>query len=91
MRKIGFTVLILLLFAVSCGSDDPLAQQNDNGTNYTDDSDNGDTFLPDNNETSDNGTVADNETDDTDTGTYNPWDDQDEDGDGVPNGIEGTG
>ena len=91
MKKIGFTVLIMLLFAVSCGSDDPLAQQNDNGTNYTDDSDNGDTFLPDNNETSDNGTVADNETDDTDTGTYNPWDDQDEDGDGVPNGIEGTG
>lgn len=90
MRETRIFVLILIsaiIFFVSCGTEDPLTDKNDS-YGYTDDSDNGGNILPDNNETQDQ-TSSDNEI--PDTNSNDPWNDQDDDGDGVPNGIEGNG
>lgn len=80
-------ILIFFIFSVSCGSEDPVADKNDSYGD-TNDSDNGGNFLPDSSETNDE-IVVDNEV--PDTNTNDPWNDRDDDGDGVPNGVEGKG
>ena len=98
MRRSVFFILILmsLLFSLSCGSDDPVVK-NDSNNNQNNDSDiyvgdSGENILPDNSETPDetnDGNAVDNEI--PDTNSNDPWNDRDDDGDGVPNGIEGKG
>ena len=86
MKRSGiftFIILPLIFLSLSCGSD-PLAQ-NDDSYGYGDDTDNGGNFLPDNSENSDEAGV-DNEIPDT---SNDPWNDLDDDGDGIPNGIDG--
>lgn len=86
--KINVYCLILMLtlfsFFASCGEDPKTPSDSD--TNLTDDNevvlpDGSDTGVPDSDDNSDTGDVD----------PLDPWTELDEDGDGIPNGVEGKG
>ncbi|MBR4530873.1 hypothetical protein IKO70_00475 [bacterium] len=79
-------VLLMLLFAAACGSenDDPYGEyggDNDSGYSTSDD----DSALPGNMASDDDSDTAEDEPVDSE------WAEKDDDGDGIPNGTEGKG
>lgn len=85
-------IAVFITFMSACGSDDAEIQKPDSDSQSSSDSDSG-TVLPD---ASDTGTPDEDEISDTgdeesDIDPEDPWNDLDEDGDGIPNGVEGTG
>lgn len=80
------SALIISVFLTACGTEDAGVQKNDSDSQNLSDSEN---VLPD---TSDTGSPDEDGISDTgDIDPEDPWNELDEDGDGIPNGVEGTG